>query len=469
MDVSFYILSVDQMGLLNLPCEILLAIAEQCDGPRDILSFACITRTTYSILQNLVYESCARQRNCTALHYAAKYDNHDTAKSLLGYGVNINSKLKSSTALLVAAAFGSESVIDLLLAREDIDVNARNAHGETALWHAAYAGRMCAVAKLLQRRDLDIDVPDTFFGMTPFALAVAHGHSDVAKILLNSGRADINARDNQGRTPLHHAVISKQKESTLLLLSRWQIGIHMQDETKCTPFWYAAGCGNLDAAQLLIMYGANPNTPGSNFISPLHNAIWERDRLMVSLLLDQSDINVSPYIGSTEHAQPLLTAAVCAGDTEILRMLLCHGAEVDTYSYHGYRPLRLAVQRRDLSMVKLLLRREDIKINETGRSGDGFTALHQAAYDGYLPMLNILLDQTDISINAKDVEGRTPIWWAINNGHSSVVSRLLAESGLELDGIIKGQPSLLHAVEQRAKRLQRRRMRLVRMIPIRKT
>lgn len=202
------------MALLNLPCEILLTIAEQCDDPRDILSFACVTHTTYRILRNLVYQSCARQRNCTALHYAAKYNNHDVAGSLLGYGANINSTLKSSTALLVAAAFGSETVIDLLLARKDIDVNARNMHGETALWHAVYAGRMCAVTRLLQRQDLDIDVTDTFHKMTPFTLAVAHGHLDIAKILLDSGKVDINVRDNRGRTPLHHAVISEQKEST---------------------------------------------------------------------------------------------------------------------------------------------------------------------------------------------------------------------------------------------------------------
>jgi ankyrin repeat protein len=90
-------------------------------------------------------------------------------------------------------------------------------------------------------------------------------------------------------------------------------------------------------------------------------------------------------------------------------MLLCRGAEVDTYSYRGYYPLRLVVQRRDLSIVKLLLSREDIKINQTGLSGDRFTTLHQAAYNGYLLILNILLNQADISINAEDIEGRTPI------------------------------------------------------------
>lgn len=94
-------------------------------------------------------------------------------------------------------------MIDLLLAREDIDVNARNVHGETVLWYAAYAGRICALAKLLRRRNLDNDVPDAFLGMTPLALAVAHGHLSVTKALLDTGRVDINARDNRGLVSLY--------------------------------------------------------------------------------------------------------------------------------------------------------------------------------------------------------------------------------------------------------------------------
>ena len=52
------------MGLLDLPCEILLSIAEQCDDPRDILSFACVTRATYNILWELIYRFYAQQENC---------------------------------------------------------------------------------------------------------------------------------------------------------------------------------------------------------------------------------------------------------------------------------------------------------------------------------------------------------------------------------------------------------------------
>ncbi|GFF94054.1 hypothetical protein IFM60648_10288 [Aspergillus lentulus] len=467
------------MNLLDLPCEILLSVAEQCDDPRDILSFACLTRATYNILQKLLFRPCAQQQNCIALHYAAKYNNYDIARTLLRYGASVNSRLMTSTALIVAAAFGSESVMDLLLTQENIDVNIRNMHGETAMWRAAYAGRGSAVERLLQRNDLEIDVPDTFHGITPFALAVANGNISIAKalldtnrvninfrdawgrtplhyavlskhkpsvlLLLDTNRVNINFRDAQGRTPLHHAVPLKHKPSVLLLLSRKEIDIQIQDENQCTPLWCATECGNLDAAQLLLMYGANPNIRDYHRVTPLNNAIWRRDTAMVELLLNQGDLKISPHVGWAEHAQPPLCAAVCVGDANILRMLLCHMAEgVNAYNYDGYQPLLLAVRRGDSSMVKLLLSHKDIDVNKRGRGRYGFTALHQAAYDGCLSILNMLLAHPGTDINAKDEWGTTPLWWATKSGHCLVVKRLLAESTLELDGFVELLSPLHH-------------------------
>ena len=71
------------MNSLDLPCEFLLSVAEQSDDPRDILSFACLTRATYNILQKPLYRSCAQQQNCIALHYAAKHNKCDVAQTLL--------------------------------------------------------------------------------------------------------------------------------------------------------------------------------------------------------------------------------------------------------------------------------------------------------------------------------------------------------------------------------------------------
>ena len=62
----------------------------------------------------------------------------------------------------------------------------------------------------------------------------------------------------------------------MLLLSRREVDLHVQGQSQCTPLWHATECGNLDAARLLIMHGANPSVPDVHRITPLNNAILQR-------------------------------------------------------------------------------------------------------------------------------------------------------------------------------------------------
>lgn len=93
------------------------------------------------------------------------------------------------------------------------------------------------------------------------------------------------------------------------------------------------------------MYGANPNIPGLYQITPLNNAIFQRDTAMVRPLLDQH-LDISLPTDRLERAQTPLCAAVCIGDTGILSMLLRRGADANVYNHFGYQPLAVTKARR---------------------------------------------------------------------------------------------------------------------------
>ncbi|KAK0707092.1 ankyrin repeat-containing domain protein, partial [Lasiosphaeria miniovina] len=71
------------------------------------------------------------------------------------------------TPLIWAAASGHDTVVELLLAAENVDYDWKDDSGRTAL-----------------------------------SWAVANGHEAVIKLLLATGRVDVNSRDNNDKTPL---------------------------------------------------------------------------------------------------------------------------------------------------------------------------------------------------------------------------------------------------------------------------
>jgi ankyrin repeat protein len=61
--------------------------------------------------------------------------------------------------LLYAACYGSTTVVDGLLARDQTDINFQNERGQCALWCAAFSGHKQIVKRLLQRDDVKSTPP----------------------------------------------------------------------------------------------------------------------------------------------------------------------------------------------------------------------------------------------------------------------------------------------------------------------
>ena len=77
-------------------------------------------------------------------------------------------------------------------------------------------------------------------GMTPFLCAVAAGHTNCAKLLLESG-ADIAARDKYQRCCVHLAVENDKADVCKMLLQRCGSGLcNVPDVHERTALHYAA-------------------------------------------------------------------------------------------------------------------------------------------------------------------------------------------------------------------------------------
>ena len=66
---------------------------------------------------------------------------------------------------------------------------------------AAGRGHEAIVQLLIDRDDVDIDAKDKF-GMTPLSQAAQRGHEAIVRLLIARGDVDINSKDISGKTPL---------------------------------------------------------------------------------------------------------------------------------------------------------------------------------------------------------------------------------------------------------------------------
>ncbi|GFQ94358.1 peptide chain release factor 2 [Trichonephila clavata] len=103
------------------------------------------------------------------------------------------------TPLHLACANGSTGVVNLLLKREDIDVNAINEDGYTPLDLACKKDKAEVVTSLLKRKDINVNADEN--GCTPLHYAAEDGHKEAIDILMAKG-ADPLLKNKDGKTPM---------------------------------------------------------------------------------------------------------------------------------------------------------------------------------------------------------------------------------------------------------------------------
>jgi hypothetical protein len=159
--------------------------------------------------------------------------------------------------LYYAALCGFHNLVEHLITKHPQDVNADGG------WHvrplvAALAGEHFQTANLLHHNGADLDVRGPY-GTNPLHGAAYSGNLEVVRILIEYDPAYINARDEDGQTPLLWASEGRNSKdgSVVRLLLEHGADVNAQSQDGWSPLHRASSYGALEVVRLLLEHGAD--------------------------------------------------------------------------------------------------------------------------------------------------------------------------------------------------------------------
>lgn len=321
----------------------------------------------------------------------------DVREILEAHPDKIDYKRVGKTALHVACHQGRTDIVKYLLSK-GADKDVKDEQDYSPLHHAAYGDRTGETVTVMLNTGTNVNVCDNKNKSTPLQLAVNQGNDAGVKALLTSRHCDVNRQDLAGDTPLHDA-ISKEKNTIVDLILQSQV----LDVTVCNargfnPLHLASLKGNKHAVQKISeKYPGLIEIPKEDGFTSLHLAAFNSHVEIARCLLlsGHCDINLRNARGQTA-----LSLAISEAFTDMIELLIEHGADVNADDNDGDTPLHLAVMHQAMGAtgVRGLLQELGIDV-PSGRTRDEHTASAIALY--------LVLHGADL--NFYNHEGKTPL------------------------------------------------------------
>ncbi|KAH0536387.1 hypothetical protein FGG08_006737 [Glutinoglossum americanum] len=260
-------------------------------------------------------------------------------------------------------------------------------------------------------------------GTTPLHWAAENGNEDVARMILDNG-AEADAVDKRGQTPLILGACKGHELFVRLMLDRNDVDPNSKDADSSTPLSVAAENGHGGIVGMLLgCDNIDPDLRDKDGSSPLSWASWGGHVSVVKLLLQHK--GVDPDVKDITWGRTPLSYAAERGYRDIVQLLLERdGVDPQEMGPEGGTPLSWAAREGQPAVVELLLQSRRVNPNvaalRTGR-----TPLSFAAEMGHLAIVQLLLARDDVDFEATDVDGGTPLSWAAFAGQLAVVELLL--------------------------------------------
>jgi ankyrin repeat protein len=222
--------------------------------------------------------------------------------------------------------------------------------------------------------------------LTALHHAVLRGFEDVVELLLNRG-ADVNAPSTTAGLPLCLAVLKDRSHIVRLLLDKFRAAVNLADPELGTPLHCAGFTGNRDIAEFLIQHGAEPELA---------------NRVELPKLLPYQDISTGK--------------------------LVARGPWSRNYNWKKVTPLMIAVLAANLETAELLLGsdgdRSPSSFEIDGFERSCFHSIHAAARWGSSEMMTLTMAHT-ADVNLVDSDCTTALMGATVKGKPAYVRQLL--------------------------------------------
>ncbi|KAK7923591.1 hypothetical protein PG985_007662 [Apiospora marii] len=421
----------------------------------DLSAFQCVAQTG---VVDLVTAMVSEQRQspyfeteCVlAISEAALYGHVETVRLLLQEMVGVAPGLKD--AISAAASHGNEDVLNLL-----IDFCSRSQDfvwPDGLLCRAAWLGQGGIVQKLLAiglsldwkvddesslflrdltRLSIDTIVPREQLLVTPLAIALAFGHRQVVRVILEADKTEF--LPGLSLLLLGQALEFGDPEVIRLLIEH---NIRPMDAVEEEELLHVATeSSSYRAIEAMVQAGSDvswhtEDLPEGHAVGPLITAVGRGyTRCFKHLLQSGVKVNV-PNNGKTA-----LFEAVNSRRLEMARMLLAAGADPNVMS-DNHLPLITAVNNYDKAMVETLLDNgANIEAYIEHELAKGKTALAVAAGKGDYDILYTLL-QRGAEVNCSSLDLSSPLYVAAFKERIENVKILLEHKAQVDDGDARG-------------------------------
>ena len=371
------------------------------------------------------------------------------ARAVIAKGTPINAKdERGNTAIQCAIAGGHAPIVTMLLEQPDIDLNTKNADGQSTLWLALSLPDH-SFASILVKRGCDVNLPSAsgdsllhqaiksgdgraalflvennalvdlknLDKQTALHMAAAAGQAAVVQALLGHG-AQVNVQDEQQQTPLIKAIRSQHAAVAKLLLASPAVAVEHADSSNNSALSLAVETGQLDVAELLLGKGANVEGNYVRGSTLLHEAIARGDEGGVQFLLMG---RASPTKVTGEFVSPLHLAIQHGGNVRIVEQLGKFGAEVDAVDQNGATPLWAALRLKQFAVASVLVK----LACDMNPVMDGLGPIHAAIREGDEEAAAFLISNGSNVNDSTNAEAVAPLHLAADKGLAQTASALL--------------------------------------------